>query len=724
MFDYTWGMGMQGGTTREVRAAADAAAATALSSLADARRAENRCAAAVVRSVHDLTELRFATEMDVHHLGEDEADIALARRTVECEAAVALSLSRMMTRDLLTVGAQLAWRLPRVSAAFDEGDLDYPRARAIALTLEKASDTTVAALEESILSAALRMNTRALEENIWRAWFEHDAAEASAARKATESEERCAEVKRGDDGTATLIAKMSTLEGAECNSVLEELIGTVCSRDPRTKKQLRGFALLALFHREDYILCTCGRAECPVRSTERVHKDRRPHLLQIMIDIKTLLGLTNEPATLGDGTVLDPEIARHIAGSAEWQILLTELLDAAHHATAATDRTAEARVESDDASPQHNTDGNDGNDGNDGDSDTDGPGDSGGPGVPSGPDVPSGPVPRVPSGGGASEGPRAVRLLRRGKIRSAAPLPSRESASANRTTSSKGRHRDIDLSKYIQCFLSASAQDSSLTRGVHPDGHGGFLEPPPGALTYRPSAELVALTRATHCTCTFPGCSVPSERCEIDHVVPFDHNDPIAGGWTVRSNLQPLCKYHHQAKTLKLWTAAVLAGDAIYWVSTSGLRHITPSTFGTVVVPATFRHTSKHRMRPESWIWNSDRENGMGYVVDPCDLDDSAQPMSADRADTAAAVERVPSDALYEPTWWEMHISVTDSTWSKVANMNSPMADGTIRIPSLGDIARMTDTQDREDATFIRRMFVEHRTVIAARETRNYRAPF
>ena len=44
-------------------------------------------------------------------------------------------------------------------------------------------------------------------------------------------------------------------------------------------------------------------------------------VLQIMVDIETLLGLSGSPATLADGTVLDPEVARHIAGDARWQRL-------------------------------------------------------------------------------------------------------------------------------------------------------------------------------------------------------------------------------------------------------------------------------------------------------------------------------------------------------------------------------------------------------------------
>ncbi|MGU3431924.1 HNH endonuclease [Actinomycetes bacterium M1A6_2h] len=85
------------------------------------------------------------------------------------------------------------------------------------------------------------------------------------------------------------------------------------------------------------------------------------------------------------------------------------------------------------------------------------------------------------------------------------------------------------------------------------NGHGGFLTPPPGALTYKPSASLAALVRSDHPTCIHTGCTVPSVRCDLDHTVEFDKRSPLRGGWTVRANLAPLCRRHHNHKTDKLW---------------------------------------------------------------------------------------------------------------------------------------------------------------------------
>ncbi|OZC52060.1 hypothetical protein CH289_13210 [Rhodococcus sp. RS1C4] len=118
-------------------------------------------------------------------------------------------------------------RLPAILDAFRAGDLDYQRVRTIALVLSKASDNTVRGIEADVLASARRCSIRRLRERIWAHWFDYNEAEALAARKATESEEPCASIKHGADGMATLFAKMTALEGVECNSVLDEIAGTV-----------------------------------------------------------------------------------------------------------------------------------------------------------------------------------------------------------------------------------------------------------------------------------------------------------------------------------------------------------------------------------------------------------------------------------------------------------------------------------------------------------------
>ncbi|ROZ82912.1 HNH endonuclease [Gordonia sp. OPL2] len=100
---------------------------------------------------------------------------------------------------------------------------------------------------------------------------------------------------------------------------------------------------------------------------------------------------------------------------------------------------------------------------------------------------------------------------------------------------------------------------------VDPSGHGGFAQPPPGALTYAPSAGLRGDVECSDRTCRYPLCTKPSHLCQLDHLVPFYHADPLAGGWTVLDNLIPLCLPDHQRKHFGLWIPTMRTDRTIVW---------------------------------------------------------------------------------------------------------------------------------------------------------------
>ncbi|MGW5524448.1 HNH endonuclease signature motif containing protein, partial [Gordonia sp. NPDC003950] len=100
---------------------------------------------------------------------------------------------------------------------------------------------------------------------------------------------------------------------------------------------------------------------------------------------------------------------------------------------------------------------------------------------------------------------------------------------------------------------------------IDPTGHGGYLLPPPGALTYRIPAWLREKIIELDGTCRYPQCGRPASDCQIDHLVKFVHRDPITGGWTVEFNLMPLCTPDHQRKHMGLLIPTMLADRAVIW---------------------------------------------------------------------------------------------------------------------------------------------------------------
>ena len=69
------------------------------------------------------------------------------------------------------------------------------------------------------------------------------------------------------------------------------------------------------------------------------------------------------------------------------------------------------------------------------------------------------------------------------------------------------------------------------------------------ATSYYIPARIRQTLTAKWQACTMPGCRRRAEASEVDHIIPFNHDDPALGGLTVFGNLHPLCKKDHQSKT-------------------------------------------------------------------------------------------------------------------------------------------------------------------------------
>ncbi|KRF16477.1 hypothetical protein ASG90_09260 [Nocardioides sp. Soil797] len=86
--------------------------------------------------------------------------------------------------------------------------------------------------------------------------------------------------------------------------------------------------------------------------------------------------------------------------------------------------------------------------------------------------------------------------------------------------------------------------------------------------------EVVA--RDAHCV--HPYCNVPSELCDLDHIVPYDENGPP--GQTSPDGLAPLCRRHHRLKTHGGWSYVRNRDGTYTWTNQHGHRWlVTP--FGT-----------------------------------------------------------------------------------------------------------------------------------------------
>ncbi|MGV0393902.1 HNH endonuclease signature motif containing protein [Corynebacterium riegelii] len=89
--------------------------------------------------------------------------------------------------------------------------------------------------------------------------------------------------------------------------------------------------------------------------------------------------------------------------------------------------------------------------------------------------------------------------------------------------------------------------------------------------SYTPTEAMRRVVCARHTHCVFPGCTVPSLRCQLDHRIPFGQ-----GGKTTPSNLYPLCQKHHNLKTDKrgFYVPDPDTGE-ILWLFSNGTYELT-----------------------------------------------------------------------------------------------------------------------------------------------------
>ncbi|GAB4064226.1 HNH endonuclease signature motif containing protein [Angustibacter speluncae] len=91
--------------------------------------------------------------------------------------------------------------------------------------------------------------------------------------------------------------------------------------------------------------------------------------------------------------------------------------------------------------------------------------------------------------------------------------------------------------------------------------------------SYTPTVEIDQTVRARDPVCTFPGCGVPSSRCDLDHQVPHPR------GTTSVQNLSPRSRRCHRWKTAGLWrvrTRLDPAGHVVahHWTSPLGTHQV------------------------------------------------------------------------------------------------------------------------------------------------------
>jgi hypothetical protein len=97
------------------------------------------------------------------------------------------------------------------------------------------------------------------------------------------------------------------------------------------------------------------------------------------------------------------------------------------------------------------------------------------------------------------------------------------------------------------------------------------------AQAYKVPTDIREQVQLRDRTCVFPGCARPARRCDVDHIIEYDHDAEAEGrpqpGPTTTSNLACLCRFHHRLKTHSAWRYTMVEPGAFEWTSPHGHRY-------------------------------------------------------------------------------------------------------------------------------------------------------
>ncbi|NIL89540.1 hypothetical protein RhoFasSB10_01849 [Rhodococcus fascians] len=608
-----------------------------LDALTAAAQEENRLAARKISACYDVH--RSWITLDTKHKHYS--------RYGRTEMAVALGCSATVAEAYVSVGVALHTRLPLVKKAFEAGEIDLPRVRVVCRILDNLSDDIVKSVEDEIVEAARRSSPGPLEKEIWDILLRVAPEEAAALREfakrfrnvsyapAGELARIRAELTAPEAAAAwQLLEEMAdTLCPKDPRGKQDQLCDAFMARmhgEPR---------LVCLCQRED---CPKKDAELPDRRVPLTmvtvdiatligllanpaylagHGSIDPDLARELARNSQWQILLTEAVTLAEKlglAVQNPE-------TGEWEQRSAETT--AEPSATEPDAT-QPNAEPNPAKPDTRVSRTDTGTGT-------GPGTATNtaaplPSIPP-PSVPPpslpdpGPHPGAGPGRGSGSGSGSVAAESHSTPDPTPPEPTeydetqhrqrRRSALASsaalfctHTPVGRGtRHSSaLDLSSAFRpnnptlrpagctaqrtssgIYLGNASLAAALEAAIAADptlGKSVGRDPlTDRALIYRPDALTTAAVRLRDRHCRFPGCHRPAERCQLDHIIAFDHANPLGGGWTTVNNLQCLCEYHHSVKTAGYWKAVMLPGGAILWTSTSKTTRITLPANGTAV---------------------------------------------------------------------------------------------------------------------------------------------
>jgi hypothetical protein len=436
------------------------------------------------------------------------------------KVSTALGVSVPQATAWMTLSFLLS-TLPTVTAAFLDGDHSLERIRIIANEIVVLSDDDVRAFAET---RALQLAERnqadtTLRDQVVEMVIALDPDGAADRREEAAARDQNVRVRRDTNGHCSISVYAPGEMGAHLAARIAKMISErICPRDPRRQGQVQVAAFAEIQGLPGAQLsCECGRGDC----SRAVPLPEEPSgLTDLDIDVDGVATDLSDDVDADADVTDDPEMTDDSQSGAD----VAAADDAEGEATDTVEAQPDTETNTDSQlSLSLITD-------------------------------PSGQREARLEYFGVVDDAHARALISSGQLVTVSEFPALDIPSVSTVTS---------LDRIPAAWRRLD--DPFPAAPIDPTGHGGYLLPPSGALTYRIPAWLREKIIELDGTCRYPHCGRPASECQIDHLVKFVHQDPITGGWTVEFNLMPLCTPDHQRKHMGLLIPTMLSDRAVIW---------------------------------------------------------------------------------------------------------------------------------------------------------------
>ena len=281
-----------------------------------AARAEAQATARRLNAIADLMRLRD------RQYGDRAEWVADLWDAIAAELAAALRISRALASSYMSDADIMRKRLPKVGECLASGNINYAMFSVIAYRTALITDEkALAAVDAQVAMRAprwpsLTRGNLAMRVDAIVAQVDRDGIR----RTNKEVKTRYLNVSESAPGIAEVYGNVFASTGRALDRRLDELAGTVCEADPRTKAQRRADALGALVAGVDRLMCTCGASDC---AEMRGRMRNRNVVIHVVAEQASVDGGGTAPGYMaGADGLIPPEVVAELAKSATLRPLI------------------------------------------------------------------------------------------------------------------------------------------------------------------------------------------------------------------------------------------------------------------------------------------------------------------------------------------------------------------------------------------------------------------